>query len=283
MRKQMPHKSAISVILVVLLILAGVFPLLYFMLVEVGIAQSPEDSMAVTEGINSFDRYVENVAFGAKEKFTYDINYGFINAGEATMEVVRLIEFENRPCHQIVTRAKSNKFFSTFYKVDDRVESIIDAVGLFSWRFEKNLREGGYRDDRVCLFDQRNHVVLYQEDTISVPPYVQDALSVMYYIRTQTLEPGQILFVDNFTDGKLYPLEVRVLERERVEVKAGSFDCVVVEPLLKSVGVFKHEGKLRVWLTDDRLKMPVLMKSKILVGSITAELTDFRLGDIEVF
>jgi len=53
--------------------------------------------------------------------------------------------------------------------------------------------------------------------------------------------------------------------------------------LLKTVGVFKHKGKLKVWLTDDRLKMPVLMKSKILVGSITAELTDYRLGDIEAF
>jgi hypothetical protein len=57
----------------------------------------------------------------------------------------------------------------------------------------------------------------------------------------------------------------------------------VVEPLLQTVGVFKHQGKLKVWLTNDRLKIPVLMKSKIMVGSIEAELTDYRLGDIEVF
>ena len=66
-------------------------------------------------------------------------------------------------------------------------------------------------------------------------------------------------------------------------MEAGSFDCIVVEPLLQSVGVFKHEGKLKVWLTDDRLKMPVLMKSKVLVGSVSAELTDYQLGDIESF
>jgi len=279
----MPRRSVLQTIVLVLLVLAGAFPLFYFVSVEVGIAQASEDSTQATEGINSFDRFVENVAFGVNEKFTFDINYGFINAGAATMEVVRLIEYESRPCYQIVSRANSNRFFSTFYKVDDRAESIIDAVGIFSWQFEKKLREGSYRSQRICSFDQRNHMVYYKEDTLAVPPFVQDALSVLYYIRTQKLEPGTTLYVDNFTDGKLYPLEVRILKRETITVKAGTFDCIVVEPLLKTVGVFKHTGKLKVWLTDDRLKMPVLMKSKVLVGSITAELIDYQLGEIEAF
>ncbi len=279
----MPRRSLLQTVVLILLVMAGVFPLGYFVTVEVGIAEASQDSSEITEEVNTFDRYVENVAFGANEKFTFDINYGFINAGVATMEVVRLVEYEQRPCHQIVTRANSNRFFSTFYNVDDRVESIIDAVGLFSWRFEKNLREGGYRADSRYYFDQRNHLVFYNDDTLTVPPFVQDPLSVLYYIRAQELKPGQSLAVDNFTDGKHYPLEVKVLKRETITVEAGTFDCVVVEPLLRSVGVFKHQGRLRVWLTDDRLKMPVLMKSKVLVGSITAELTDYRLGKIEDF
>ena len=100
-------------------------------------------------------------------------------------------------------------------------------------------------------------------------------------MRTQPLEEGKSIYVDNFTDGKQYSLEVRVLRREKISVTAGTFDCIVVEPLLQTVGVFKHEGKLTVWLTDDRLRMPVLMKSKILVGSVSAELTKYTLGEIE--
>ncbi len=131
--------------------------------------------------------------------------------------------------------------------------------------------------------NQRNQLAYYKDDTVEVGPYTQDALSVLYYIRTQELGPDQSFFVDNFTDGKLYPLEVKVLGRETITVEAGTFPCVIVEPLLQSVGVFRHKGKLKVWLTDDRLKMPVLMKSKVLVGSIEAELTDYQLGEIEVF
>ncbi len=261
----------------------GLVPLLYFASLQFEISQVLAEEEQPAGDTIEFDRYVENVAFGVGERFSFDINYGFINAGTATMEVARLIEYGGRPCYQLVTRANSNSFFSTFYTVDDRVESIIDAIGLFSWRFEKNLREGSYRSNRTYAFDQREHRTVYKGDTIEVAPWVQDAVSVLYFVRTQELKVGTSVFVDNFTDGENYKLEVKVLKKENITVEAGNFDCIVVEPLTQSVGVFKHEGRLKVWLTDDRLKMPVLMKSKILVGSISAELTDFALGEIEAF
>ena len=267
-----------------LVVLAGLVPLFYFVSVEVEMVQAQSQDSATGPGtMMSYDRTVENMAFGVGERLHFDINYGFINAGTATMEVQNLIEYNERPCYQIVTRALSNDFFSTFYKVEDRVESIVDAVGLFSWRFEKNLREGGYKADQMYTFDQERNLVFYDDDSLSTAPVVQDALSALYFVRTQTLTVGQSLYVDNFTDGENYPLEVRVVKRETIEVDAGRFDCIVVEPVLQAAGVFKHEGRLKVWLTDDRLKMPVLMKSKVLVGSISAELTDYQLGEIEVF
>lgn len=278
------NSSRLQSLFVMFLVGIGLTPLLYFVSIEMGVAEAAADDP--TDGLvaeEPFDRYIENMAFGVDEKLSFDINYGFINAGTAEMEVARLVDYENRPCYQLVTQANSNSFFSSVYKVEDRVESIIDAVGLYSWRFEKKLREGKYRAERTYTFDQRNGRVYYKNDTIETPTFVQDALSALYYIRTQDLKPGQSLFLDSFADGKLYKLEVRVLKKERITVKAGTFDCLVVEPLMKAVGVFKHQGNLKVWLTDDRLRMPVLMKSKVLVGSISAELTDYRLGEIENF
>lgn len=284
MKQRNKISSRANTLFMTVLIVIGIFPLVYFLTVELGIAQVADslnkDSTVVVKPV---EREIDNVAFGVGEKFTFDINYGFINAGTATMEVANLIEYNDRPCYRIESRANSNSFFSTFYPVDDRIESVIDAVGMFSWRFEKNLREGNYRADRMYEFDPYKQLVFYQKDTIETPPAMQDALSVLYYVRTQKLKVGQTIFLDNFTDGKLYPLEVRILEEETITVEAGTFDCLVLEPLTQSVGLFKNEGSLKVWVTNDRLKMPVLMKSKILVGSISAELTDYQLGDIDIF
>ena len=51
---------------------------------------------------------------------------------------------------------------------------------------------------------------------------------------------------------------------------------ISLEPILKEEGVFKQKGSLRIWLTDDERKIPVQMKSKVLVGHITAELTKIK-------
>jgi len=280
----MGSRKAISGTLTSLLIIVGLVPIFYFSMVKLGIAEAKAQSSArVTDPADPIDRYVENLAFGVGERFEFEVKYGFISAGTASMEVVRLVEYQGRPCYQLVTEARSNSFFSSFYRVEDRVESIMDATGLFAWRFQKNLREGSYRSDRQYELDQRQHLVVYKGDTIEIAPFAQDALSTLFYVRSQPLEIGRSFYVDNFIDGKKYHLEVRVLERETITVEAGTFDCFVVEPITQSVGLFKHEGQLKVWLTADRLRMPVLMKSKVVIGSIAVELTGYRLGSLDEF
>ena len=92
------------------------------------------------------------------------------------------------------------------------------------------------------------------------------------------LEVGQSIALANHTDGKNYPLIVKVHGRERVKVDAGEFDCLVVEPILRGPGVFTQKGRLMVWLTDDRRRMPVLMKSKVVIGHVAAVLKSYQVA-----
>ena len=227
-------------------------------------------------------RVVSNRAFGVGERLEFSVGYGVIKAGTAVMEIPEIMKIDGRKCYHIVSTAKSNKFFSVFFKVDDKVESFMDVHGLFSLRYDKHLREGKFRADISMIFDQENHFAIYNsgKDTFEVAEYAQDVLSAFYFVRTQELTVGKSIFVDNHTDKKNYPLEVRVLRKERMKVKAGEFDCVVVEPLLKTPGIFKQKGSLTIWLTDDETKMPVLMKSKVIIGSISTELISYKLGKV---
>ncbi len=236
----------------------------------------PFDSVEV----DSSFRDLINDAFGVGEWLKFDLKYSFVTAGYAEMSVDSIFEHNGRECYMITTRARSHPFFDSFYKVRDHGETWFDAYGMFPWRFEKHLREGSYERDEVHEFDQYRGLVYEGDDTIMVMDYIQDVLSSLYYVRSLDLDVGDRISVGSYTKKKCHQLEVIVHAREEIKVDAGKFRCLKVEPLLKSAGLFKHEGKLTVWLTDDRLKMPVLMKSKVLVGSITAELTDFRLGEL---
>jgi hypothetical protein len=219
------------------------------------------------------------VGFGVGEKLVFSIQYGIVTAGEATLEVRNIAIINDRPCYNIISDARSNKTFSLVFKVRDRYESYMDTTHLYSLRYEKHLREGNFKKDEYVDFDQDNHKAVYKDKVIPIPPRTQDVLSSLYYVRTLSLEIGKSIGVANHTDGKNYPILVKVLRKEQVTVDAGTFDCIVVEPILQSSGVFRHKGKLTVWLTDDIYKMPVLMKSKVMIGSIAAVLKSYTLTD----
>jgi hypothetical protein len=220
------------------------------------------------------------VAWGPGERLVFSVQYGLVTAGEAVLEVDPAIKIrQDRPTYHIITSAASNSVFSTFFKVRDRVESFMDTLELHSVRFEKHLREGEYKKDLLILFDQANRRALIDgKRECTVEEHVQDILSSLYYVRTVPLEVGKSVYVPNHDNGKNYPLEVRVEARERVTVDAGTFDCLILEPVLMGEAVFKQDGRVRVWVTDDVVRMPVLLKSKVFVGAIAGVLTHFELG-----
>jgi len=241
--------------------------------------ESAASDVEKENGKKCFYSRLENSAFEVGEIFTFEVGYGPINAGWATLEVKDTTLVDGYPCYRITSSANSNKFFSAFYKVRDRAESNMDMNGLFTRRFEKHLREGSYRQDRVVRFDYINKVaVCTSKGETQIPCNIQDILSSLYYLRTKDLKIGEAYHIDNYADGKVYPLQINVYRKETIKVGAGEFECFVVEPIMRTTGIFKHEGRLLVWLSADEYKIPVLMKSKVLVGSISARLKSYRLG-----
>jgi hypothetical protein len=220
----------------------------------------------------------ELVPFGVGERLVYSVQYGLITAGEATLEIRNIATLNGNPCYRIVSDARTNDFFSKFYAVRDRYESCMDTVALYSLRYEKHLREGKFKRDERVDFDQIGHKAVYKDKVVPIPPMAQDVLSAMYYVRTLPLEVGQSISLANHTDGKNYPLIVKVHARERVKVDAGEFDCFVVEPILRGPGVFTQKGRLTVWVTADEHRIPVLMKSKVVIGHVAAVLKSYQLS-----
>lgn len=213
------------------------------------------------------------------EYFQFSIDWNGLNGGGSLMQVQNIQRVDGHRVYRIVSKAESNSFVSKFYKVRDRAESYVDAESLFSRRFVKHLREGSYKQDTEIRFDQDAGKAVYGDGkTFDVAARVHDVLSAFYYVRTLPLPDGATVVIPTHDNKKSYEMEVRVLRREKMEVPAGTFQCVVVEPLLKSEGVFRSQGSIYVWLSDDERRIPVLVKSKVPIGSISVSLTDMRLS-----
>lgn len=234
---------------------------------------------------------VINVAFDDGEELTFRIRYGFITAGTAKMMVsVENYDSLKKPVYHLMTTARSASAFSWIYEVKDVVSSYVDMDYFYPIRFEKRLREGGYNVDLFTDYLPDSSLakvenILYTSSMkikkksmydVIVPPYSQDVLSSFYYIRLKDLNVGESVFLTNHEKKKVYNMEVIVHRKETIEVEAGIFKCIVVEPVVKGEGLFQKKGRLRVWLTDDERKIPVQMKSEVFIGDITTELTKIK-------
>lgn len=235
-------------------------------------------SQLTIAGNNEF-RKVENEAFKVGEKLTFDVKYGFVTAGVATMEIPRLKKISGRQAYHITFNVNSVPSFDWFYKVRDRYETYLDKEGLFPWRFEQHIREGGYSRDFSAFFDHNKGVAKTSEGQYEIPKYVNDIVSAFYLARTfdyTKMKKGDRVKLYNFYKDKVYPLDVVYHGKEKITVAAGTFNCFIVEPLVQEGGLFKTEGNILVYLTDDDLKIPVKVKTKVIIGSIDAELTNYE-------
>ncbi len=224
-------------------------------------------------------RKIENNAFQVGEKLTFDVKYGFVTAGVAIMEIPKIKKIAGRKTYNIKFNVNSVSSFDPFFKVRDRYATYLDKEGLFPWRFEQHIREGKYSRDFSAFFDQRKNKAKTSEGSYDIPDNVGDIVSVFYLARTfnyDSLKIGDGFPLQNFYKDKVYPLEVVYRGRETITVDAGTFDCIMIEPLVVEGGLFKSEGSIIIWLTDDEVKMPVKVKTKVIIGSIDADLTAFE-------
>ncbi len=224
-------------------------------------------------------RKLPNNAFKEGEKLTFDVKYGFVTAGIATMQIPKIKRISGRNAYHVTFEVNSVPSFDIFYKVRDRYETYIDVEGLFPWRFEQHIREGNYSRDFSAFFDQRKGKAKTTEGEYEIPKYVHDIVSAFYFARTldySGMKKGDKIHLQNFYKDKVYDLDVVYHGKETIEVKAGKFDCIIVEPLVQEGGLFKSEGNIIIWLTDDDIKMPVRVKTKVVVGAIDADLTSYE-------
>ena len=223
-------------------------------------------------------RRVTNEAFGVGERLVFDVSYGFITAGEAVMTVSRLDSIAGRKCFRIEFTVNSLPSFSWIYRVEDHYLTFIDVETIAPWKFEQHIREGTYKRDFIAEFDQVKLIAKTTEGDYPIPEYVHDILSAFYFARTidfSGFKVGEGTLIHNFYKDKSHELVVKFLGRQELEVEAGTFNTVVVEPLVKEGGLFKSEGRIVIWLTDDERKIPVRVNTKVLIGSIDVELKEY--------
>jgi hypothetical protein len=164
--------------------------------------------------------------------------------------------------------------------LDNTFRSWIDTTSLASLRFYKDVREG--RRERVKAFEIYDELGLYREEGKGEFPTVAgplDDASFFYFVRTIPLEVGKVYAFNRYFKPDRNPVGVTVLRRERIATDAGTFDAIVIRPVIKTSGMLAEARQTEVWLSDDARRLVLRVRSELPFGSVTMALREYRAGD----
>lgn len=217
---------------------------------------------------------VTPVPFAVGERLVYDVKFGAIKVGQGSMEVLDTVTLRGRPAWHTRFRVRGG---IPFYRVDDVLESWIDRAAFSSLRFVQDFDEGGReRERRYEIFPDR---AMFQENDKPEEASVSNPLddgSFLYFIRTIPLEVGKTYEFHRYFRPDRNPVVVKVVGRERISVPAGTYATIVIQPIIKSKGIFSENGQARIWLSDDANRIMVQMKSRTKIGSLNLYLQSHR-------
>lgn len=223
------------------------------------------------------------VPFLPGERLSYEVLLDEMKVGKATMRVIEKFTFHGREAYHLSSEVKTDGFLALFAPINDRVESYMDAEGLYSQRVQIRKERRTKTDEKIVMFDQIGHRAFQRknnrEEVFEIPPRVQDSLSSLYYFRTQPFpEIGGSFSIDVHESEKNRKIEVRVLQRERVKTPAGEFDTLKIRTNLPKEGVLAGAGEIFIWFTDDDRRIPVLLQTESKRGTIVAALSSQENG-----
>ena len=207
------------------------------------------------------------------EELKYAAGFRFFPAGEAIL-TFSADSLNGESVYKLITSVKTNSFLDAFYEVRDDIQSWLNPKNLSLKKTIQTIREGNYHRDHQSII-QGDSIAVSGNMIRNLPGRVYDPVSFVYYLRNQDLSLGNSYNFFSYDWKKIKEVIVNITAKETIKVSAGTFDCFKIEPVSSDGNpLLKNNGQMRVWISDDSLKLPVKIEQKTNIGTIVMNLKE---------
>lgn len=220
------------------------------------------------------------VVYSGQEKLHFSISWsGGIKIGDLWLT----LEDTEDGRQKILAKVRDYGLFRLFYPVDDRFVTLIDKISLLPLRYEVDQVEGHayHHTRRLTIYDQNRFAAAYQKndgpmENIVMGGPAHNEFSSFYFTRILSFDGRAEPVVPTFVDRKRHLVRVAMTGKSTMKnTLFGQVNVLGVKPKMEFKGLYDKDGDTTFWLTDDACRVPMLIRSKILIGSLVAELVDY--------
>lgn len=230
----------------------------------------------VNQSVASTHAGAASVPFGIGEKSTFEVRFGGVKVGTGSLEVVGIENVRGRDTWHTAFNVQGGTFF---YRVNDVYESWIDTETLNSLLFTRQIEEGTReRGQNFEIMPEHGTYIERTRQKTTVNKTVEEPLdeaAFLYFVRTIPLVVGETYDFHRYFVPDRNPVRLRVLRKETIRVPAGTFNAIVIQPIIRTKGIFSEKGQAEVWLSDDPARVLLQVKSKLSFGSLNLYLKSY--------
>lgn len=228
-------------------------------------------------------RYLPNTSFKAGEYFEYKVKYGILNVGEATVDVSQQIySVNNRPCYRVNIFGRTTGITDLF-RIRNTYRSYLDTSAILPQKFLMSLQENNYKKDQTIVFDHLSNIAVREgnkeKKNFKLPDNVHDVVSGYYYLRTidfSKIKAGESVSSNMFFDDEIYEMKVRFSGRSVIRTRFGKINVIKLNPVLPQNKMFEGQDAIRIWVSDDKNRVPIRIEMDFPYGSASMELKEYR-------
>ena len=242
---------------------------------------------------NETYRIIDNNTFFPGEVMEYNVEFSFLDAGVARMEISdKLHRINGRPCYKIDVYGHTTGLTDLFMHVKDTWGTYLDTTSIIPHRSYRILEEGKFRKHEIVYYHQlekkvKVHNYSYKRgywvepEEFEIPFNAHDMVSGYYYLRLldfDTLKPGDIFQLDGFMEDTVYNFNIRYLGKSKLKTDLGVINSLILSPIMPENSLFDGENSIKVWISDDRNKVPLKVKASMFLGAVEINISKYKQG-----
>jgi len=231
-------------------------------------------------------RKIKNTNYNRGERLLYRAHYGFVNAGFGEVKISnKLYKINDRICYQMETVGRSSGSFDFFIKVRDVWRSYIDTSAIVPQKFFRDIKEGKYRKveevyynhsaEDLRVIDKKRKI----DKKYKVPANVQDLVSGFYYLRNYDMsgvKKNDTIYIPAFLENEIYDWKLVYRGKGVVKNKLGKFNALKLTPIMPENSLFDGEESIRVWISNDKNKIPLKIEADMFIGAVEMDLEEME-------
>ncbi|MBT7525142.1 MAG: DUF3108 domain-containing protein [Candidatus Marinimicrobia bacterium] len=218
----------------------------------------------------------QEIPFKVGELLIYTAQFELIPVGEAELFFKGNEKFNDIDVYHVSWKAYTKGLASTIFKIQDKIDIWIDKKDFFTHRLKKNINEGSYSKKVDVKFDYDKSIAKTETKEIPIDFKARDPFSMFYYLRTINLEKDVVMNFSAFEGKRIIDYSLQMTGSEIIKSPLGEFKCKIVKPFRDGKNLFKNSGDMRIWISNDKQRLPVKIQIKMKVGTMTLLLKEIN-------